>query len=435
MKKFNADSNKDFQQQPATIPDRFGGLSQYILMAIPKHHLSWGGNSPKTLLFWGTLICTFLLVTNAQAQWGQSQFIEQVSGQHTELDENISGVVECNAMHKQNIRSAHLPRNGSSMLHRELNFELRVSIYQLLIFLIPGGLLFGALLIFGIYKFKTQLVKETFNFGQEVFEDFLDNLSNRQNKFNILSNQIANPLTPVEKQQELTNRLNELVLDSMQVINNIAWSFDSNLESMDTLVVKAENVIKEIIPSLVPFALNVPTPNNMRNKLIRPQPNQLLLLVFRELLKEIINRTKSVKIQIDIFSKGNNLIINIQNYFKKPSATPIAEVLNASERIPSFPAVLSSLNLTLDGNSLFSSPQRVTATTTTSDNCHVEVHQNNNQDNADTFFCTGSWTYGLFDDGNHLVAWGTVSAENKSVSANEFTTSNFFYDSHHVAKP
>jgi len=321
------------------------------------------------------------------------------------------------------------------MLHRELNFELRVSIYQLLIFLIPGGLLFGALLIFGIYKFKTQLVKETFNFGQEVFEDFLDNLSNRQNKFNILSNQIANPLTPVEKQQELTNRLNELVLDSMQVINNIAWSFDSNLESMDTLVVKAENVIKEIIPSLVPFALNVPTPNNMRNKLIRPQPNQLLLLVFRELLKEIINRTKSVKIQIDIFSKGNNLIINIQNYFKKPSATPIAEVLNASERIPSFPAVLSSLNLTLDGNSLFSSPQRVTATTTTSDNCHVEVHQNNNQDNADTFFCTGSWTYGLFDDGNHLVAWGTVSAENKSVSANEFTTSNFFYDSHHVAKP
>jgi len=209
----------------------------------------------------------------------------------------------------------------------------------------------------------------------------------------------------------------------MQVINNIAWSFDSNLESMDTLVVKAENVIKEIIPSLIPFELNVPTPNNLRNKLIRPQPNQLLLLVFRELLKEIINRTKSVKIQIDIFSKGNNLIINIQNYFKKPSATPLAEPPNTHERIPSFPAVLSSLNLTLDGNSLFSSPQRVTATP--SDNCHLVVHQNNDQDNDDTVFCTGGWTYGLFDDGNHLVAWGIVSAENKTVPINEFTTLNF----------
>jgi len=170
------------------------------------------------------------------------------------------------------------------MLHRELNFELRVSIYQLLIFLIPGGLLFGALLIFGI---STQLVKETFNFGQEEVGGFLDNLSNRQNSFSVLSSQIANPLTPVEKQQELTNRLNELVLDSMQVINDIAWSFDSNLKSMDTLVVKAKNVINEIIPPLVPFELNVPTPSNMRNKLIRPQPNHLLLLVFRELLKAL----------------------------------------------------------------------------------------------------------------------------------------------------
>jgi hypothetical protein len=284
MKKFDADSNRHFQQESVKTSDQFGTLSQYILRAIPKRHLSWEGNSPKVLLFWVALICAFLLATNAQAQLGQSQFTEQVSRQPSDLDENISGAIKYNAMHKQNIRSAHLPRNGSSMLHRELNFELRVSIYQLLIFLIPGGLLFGALLIFGI---STQLVKETFNFGQEEVGGFLDNLSNRQNSFSVLSSQIANPLTPVEKQQELTNRLNELVLDSMQVINDIAWSFDSNLKSMDTLVVKAKNVINEIIPPLVPFELNVPTPSNMRNKLIRPQPNHLLLLVFRELLKAL----------------------------------------------------------------------------------------------------------------------------------------------------
>jgi hypothetical protein len=211
----------------------------------------------------------------------------------------------------------------------------------------------------------------------------------------------------------------------MQVINNIAWSFDPKLHNMNTLIGKAKNFIKKIIPPLVPFALNVPTPNIMQNSVIRPQPNHLLLLVFRELLKNITNRTKSVKIQIDIYRKDYNLVINIQNYFEKPSATPIAEALNASERIPSFPAVLSSLNLTLDGNRLFSRPQRVTATTTPSDNYQVEVHQNNNQDNADTFFCTGSWTYGLFDDGKHLVAWGMVNVENKSVPINELATLNF----------
>jgi hypothetical protein len=234
---------------------------------------------------------------------------------------------------------------------------------------------------------------------------------------------MTNPLVSVEKQQELTNRLSELSLDCMQVINNIAWSFDPNLHSMDTLIGKAKNFIKKIIPPLVPFELNVPTPNIMQNRVIRPQPNHLLLMVFRELLKNIINHTKSVKIQINIYRKDYNLVINIQNYFEKPSATSLAEPPNTHERIPSSRAVLSSLNLTLDGNSLFSSPQRVTATP--SDNYHVEVHQNNNQDNADTVFCTGSWTYGLFDDGKHLVAWGIVSAENKTVPENEFATLNF----------
>lgn len=422
MKKFNADPNKYLQQESATnAPDQFGGFSQYILRAIPMHHSCWGGNSPKALLFWGTLICAFLLGTNAQAQLGQSQFSDQVSRLHSDLDENISGAVKYNPIRKQNMRSAHLPWNDPSMLHRELNFELKVSIYQMLIFLLPGSLLFGALLIFGIYKFKTQLIREELKIGQEVVDKTLNYLSNRQNSFSVLSSQIANPLTPVEKQQELTNRLNDLVLDCMQVINDIAWSFDSNLDSMDTLIVKAKNFITDIIPPLVPYELNVPTPDNLRNKMIRPQPNHLLLLVFRELLKDIINRTKSVKIQIDILSKDNNLVINIQNYFKKPCATPLSESLNAHERIPSSSAVLSSLKLTLDGNSLFSSPQKVAATPSSSDNCHLVVNQNNDQDNDDALYSTGSWTYGLFDDGNHLVAWGMVNAENKSVSANEFT--------------
>ena len=422
MKKFNSDPNKHLQQESATnAPDQYGGLCQNITRSIPMHHSCWGGNSLKALLFWGALICAFLLATNAQAQLGQSQFTEQVSRPPSDLDENISGAVDYKAMHKQNMRSAHLPWNDPSMLHRELNFELKVSIYQVLIFLLQGSFLFGALLIFGIYKFKTQLIREELKIGQEVVDKTLNYLSNRQNSFSVLSSQIANPLTPVEKQQELTNRLNDLVLDCMQVINDIAWSFDSNLDSMDTLLVKAENFINDIIPLHVPFELNVPTPNNLRNKMIRPQPNHLLLLVFRELLKEIINRTKSVKIQIDILSKDNNLVINIQNYFKKPCATPLAESLNAREQIPSSSAVLSSLKLTLDGNSLFSSPQRVAATPSPSDNCHLVINQNNDQDNDDALYSTGSWTYGLFDDGNHLVAWGMVNAENKSVSANEFT--------------
>jgi hypothetical protein len=210
MKKLNADSNKDFQQQLANTSDQFGSLNQYIVMAIPKYHLSWGGNSPKTLLFCIALICTFFLATNTQAQLQQSKSIELLSGQNADLEENIRGVIHCNVpcnnpafflvqyskgvapvkglpgqaifqtslrsklnpsdfqtslrsklnpsdkrlfLRKKKVVSASFPWNAPTMLHRELNVEFRVSIYHLLIFWLPGGLLCSAILEFGIYKF------------------------------------------------------------------------------------------------------------------------------------------------------------------------------------------------------------------------------------------------------------------------------------------
>jgi large repetitive protein len=77
-------------------------------------------------------------------------------------------------------------------------------------------------------------------------------------------------------------------------------------------------------------------------------------------------------------------------------------------------SVLSSLNVTLDGNGQFSlTPQTVAAGPCTYANYRVVV-QDNNQSNGEIIDCAGTWTYGLFDADGHLVAWGKVTAEDKT---------------------
>jgi hypothetical protein len=77
-------------------------------------------------------------------------------------------------------------------------------------------------------------------------------------------------------------------------------------------------------------------------------------------------------------------------------------------------AVLSSLNVTLDGNCRFSlTPQTVAAGPCSYANYRVVV-QDNNQSNGGIIDCAGTWTYGLFDADGHLVAWGKVTAEDKT---------------------
>jgi large repetitive protein len=89
-------------------------------------------------------------------------------------------------------------------------------------------------------------------------------------------------------------------------------------------------------------------------------------------------------------------------------------------------SVLSSLNVTLDANCQFNlTPQTVAAGPCAYANYRVVV-QDNNQGNGGIIDCAGTWTYGLFDTDGHLVAWGKVTAEDKTAPA--LVCTDFFSD-------
>ncbi len=287
--------------------------------------------------------CRFLVKMDHQlfpvADTGQSTFSERPP-QFTSVPLQIMLRTKVNPadkrlfLRRQNVAPMpHHRCNGPAecMMHRELSFAFRVSIYQLLVFWLPGGLIAAGLVAYGFRRFRTELFRREFNFRREIVGDLHDNLSSRLYALRILSSQVANPAASAEKQQERTTRLSELALDCMQVIGNIIWSFDPNHNSLDTLVAKVNNFTEKAISPLVPVELNMLNPKKMQTKVIRPQTNHLLLMIFQELLTNIIKHTESIKIRIDIYSKEDQLVVNIQNYFEKPPTTTLTKPQDADE--------------------------------------------------------------------------------------------------------
>jgi len=100
-------------------------------------------------------------------------------------------------------------------------------------------------------------------------------------------------------------------------------------------------------------------------------------------------------------------------------------------------AVRSSLNVTLDANGQFNLTPETVAAGPCSYELYRVVVQDNNQSNGDTIDCAGTWTYGLFDADGHLVAWGKVTAEDKTapllVSTDFYTSTLACYDVNYVS--
>lgn len=227
--------------------------------------------------------------------------------------------------------SFNQPNKLRSVMHREYNFNLRFKLLDLLVLWLPVGLGCLGLLAYGIYRFRKTLRLREYNFRAQVVSDLHDNLSSRLYALKMLSDQLATPSKSPERQAQRNVRLSELALDCMQVIGNIIWAFDPSHNNVDTLLAKVQNFTDKAISPLVPVELHILDRKRWPHQVINPQTNHLVLMVFQELLTNMIKHTASVKIQIDIYWKDSRLIINIHNYFSHPPATSLTRHQDADE--------------------------------------------------------------------------------------------------------
>lgn len=227
--------------------------------------------------------------------------------------------------------SFNQPTRLRSIMSREYSFNISFKLLDLLVFWLPVCLGSLGLLAYGIYQFRETLRLREYNFRAQVVSDLHDNLSSRLYALKMLSDQLTVPAKSPERQAQRNVRLSELALDCMQVIGNIIWAFDPSHNSVDTLLAKVQNFTDKAISPLVPVELNMLDRKRWPHQAINPQTNHLVLMVYQELLTNMIKHTASVKMQVDIYWKDSRLIINIHNYFSTPPATSISKPQDADD--------------------------------------------------------------------------------------------------------
>lgn len=218
-----------------------------------------------------------------------------------------------------------------SIMSRKYSLNISFNLLDFLVLWLPVGLVSLGLLAYGGYQFRKTLRLREYNFRAQVVSDLHDNLSSRLYALKMLSDQLTIPAKSPEKQAQRNVRLSELALDCMQVIGNIIWAFDPSHNNVDTLLAKVQNFTEKAISPLVPVEVNMLDRKRWPHQAINPQTNHLVLMVYQELLTNMIKHTESVKIQIDIYWKDSRLIINIHNYFSKPPATSISKPQDADD--------------------------------------------------------------------------------------------------------
>lgn len=223
------------------------------------------------------------------------------------------------------------PARLNNIMHREYSLNLNFRLFDLLVLWLPVCLGIIALLAYGIFKSRKASRLREYNFRAQVVSDLHDNLSSRLYALKILSDQLTTPDKCPERQAQRSVRLSELALDCMQVISNIIWAFDPSHNNVDTLFAKVQNFTQKAISPLVPFELNILDRKRWPHQVINPQTNHLVLMIFQELLTNMIKHTSSEKIQVDIYWKDSRLIFNIHNYFSKPPTTSISKPEDADD--------------------------------------------------------------------------------------------------------
>jgi len=221
--------------------------------------------------------------------------------------------------------SFNQPTRLRSIISRKYSLNISFNLLDLLVLWLSVGLGSLGLLAYGVYQFRKTLRLREYNFRAQVVSDLHDNLSSRLYALKMLSDQLTVPAKSPERQAQRNVRLSELALDCMQVIGNIIWAFDPSHNNVDTLLAKVHNFTDKAISPLVPVEVNMLDRKRWPHQVINSQTNHLVLMVYQELLTNMIKHTASVKIQIDIYWKDSRLIINIHNYFSKPPATSISK--------------------------------------------------------------------------------------------------------------
>lgn len=187
--------------------------------------------------------------------------------------------------------------------------------YQTWVFKIVVVLFIIGLLMV-VYQLRIQAIKEAMRVRQQISDDLHDDLGTRIYALRALGSQLVNNLSNNPK--ETAAQFEALGADILQKIRDMIWGFDTNRDHLRYFIDRMEDFAeKNIKPNVIVFSFEnqITQLNQHVDGLIRHH----ILMVYQELLVNMIKHTNCQEIHIKVLPKAKGLrltIVNTHNGYK-----------------------------------------------------------------------------------------------------------------------
>jgi hypothetical protein len=211
------------------------------------------------------------------------------------------------------------------------------------------ALLLVTFLAFVYYFVRLRLRKyqREFDLRKKISADLHDEFGGRLYALNVLANQINAPATSGADFPKLFDQFQHLSLETLRTARNFIWAFDPGSDRLGNLADRMEDFCSTVIRPIVP-AITFQRGYLPYHRHINSKTKHYTLMIFQELLTNIVKHSDSESIHINFYVKDRYLVVKISNPYRHNRQNPLQGHHSSGNGLLNIHSRLSALNANIE---------------------------------------------------------------------------------------
>ena len=183
-------------------------------------------------------------------------------------------------------------------------------------------LLLGIAAFYSLMRLRLQKYQREYDLRKKISADLHDEFGGRLYALNVLAHQINAPGTPESEVPRLFSQFQELSVETLRTARNFIWAFNPGTDRLGSLTDRMEDFCNAVLMPILPSLRFECSPILPYNKQVNAKTKHYTLMIFQEVLTNMVKHSKPESIQIFIYLKDKSLAIKISNFYQKTDSAP-----------------------------------------------------------------------------------------------------------------
>lgn len=199
-----------------------------------------------------------------------------------------------------------------------------------------------------LFRLRLRKYQREYDLRKKISADLHDEFGGRLYALNVLAHQINAPETSVSEVPRLFRQFEELSVETLRTARNFIWAFNPGTDRLGNLADRMEDFCNTVILPLVPTLRFECAPQLPYNKSVNSKTKHYTLMIFQELLTNMIKHSKPASIHVLLFQKEKSLAIKISNFYEKAHQNPLNTLFSSGIGMHNIQNRLQSMGATIE---------------------------------------------------------------------------------------